>query len=152
VAGQKQPIELILLNGKKHFSKEEIKKRKSQEVKVGNEKVHAPSYLSADLKKEFNKLAKELIKVNIMTNLDIDTLARFIMAKKMYNNITNKLLLLDEIDDNFMVLLQAQDKLFKQCRQTSTDLGLTISSRCKLVIPKKEVKEPTKFEKKFSDV
>ncbi len=34
-------------------------------------------------------------------------------------------------------LLINQDKLFKQCRQASSDLGLTISSRCKLVIPKK---------------
>ena len=39
------------------------------------------------------------------------------------------------------ILIQ-QDKLFKQCRQTATDLGLTITSRCKIVLPK------TKEEKK----
>ncbi len=40
-------------------------------------------------------------------------------------------------NDNYSELLINQDKLFKQCRQVSGDLGLTIFSRCKLVIPKK---------------
>ncbi|MGN7308777.1 P27 family phage terminase small subunit, partial [Bacillus subtilis] len=45
-----------------------------------------------------------------------------------------------------------QDKFFKQCRQAASDLGLTISSRCKLVVPKKEEKEPSDVEKRFSGV
>lgn len=40
-------------------------------------------------------------------------------------------------NDDYSELLINQDKLFKQCRQASSDLGLTISSRCRLVIPKK---------------
>jgi len=152
VAGQKQPIELILLNGNKHFSKEEIEKRRSEEVKVDNDRVEAPSYLSAKLKQEFNELARELIKVNIMSNLDVDTLARFVTARSMYNKITKTLSKMDVLDDKFATVLNSQDKFFKQCRQTSTDMGLTISSRCKLVIPKKEVKEPSSFDKKFGDV
>ena len=29
-----------------------------------------------------------------------------------------------------------QDKSFKQCRACANDLGLTITSRCKLILPK----------------
>jgi P27 family predicted phage terminase small subunit len=31
-----------------------------------------------------------------------------------------------------------QSRYFKQCRECAGDLGLTISSRCKLVLPPKE--------------
>ena len=31
-----------------------------------------------------------------------------------------------------------QDKVFKQCQSSARDLGLTISSRCKLIVPKLE--------------
>ncbi len=53
-------------------------------------------------------------------------------------------------NDDYSDLLINQDKLFKQCRQASSDLGLTISSRCKLVIPKKDDgKQKTKEEERF---
>jgi P27 family predicted phage terminase small subunit len=38
-------------------------------------------------------------------------------------------------------VLNNQDKLFKQCRASAMDLGLTISSRCRLVIPTTDNKE-----------
>lgn len=152
MAGQKQPIDLLLLKGKKHLTKEEIEKRKAEEVKVDNNKVEAPSYLSVKLKQEFDEIAQELIKANIMSNLDVDALARFVTARAMYIKLTKKLLKMDVMDDTFVTVLNSQDKFFKQCRSTSQDLGLTISSRCKLVIPKKEVKEESSFDKKFGDV
>ncbi|MFS1511918.1 hypothetical protein VQL36_05705 [Chengkuizengella sp. SCS-71B] len=49
----------------------------------------------------------------------------------------------------FASLTKSQDKYFSQCRAAASDLGLTISTRCKLVIPKQEVKEQTKLEKDF---
>lgn len=53
-------------------------------------------------------------------------------------------------NDDYSELLINQDKLFKQCRQASSDLGLTISSRCRLVIPKKDDGKPkSKEEERF---
>ena len=42
-----------------------------------------------------------------------------------------------------------QDRYFKQCRQGAADFGLTVSSRCRLVVPKadKEVTKENKFAK-----
>lgn len=54
------------------------------------------------------------------------------------------------VNEAYSDLLINQDKLFKQCRQASSDLGLTISSRCKLVIPKKDDDKPkSKEEERF---
>ena len=137
----KQPINLIVAKGKKHLTKEEINNRKSTEIKAPSDKIRAPSYLDKDLKREFSKLAKQLKEIDIMSNLDVDTLASFIIARKLYLEVTQKLigspsLLLDKD------LVGIQDKFFKQCRAAAGDLGLTISSRCKLIVPKKEDNKP----------
>jgi len=137
MARPRQPISLIEAKGKKHLTKAEIEERKNTEIKAPNDNIRAPSYLDGDLKEEFNKIAKELIRIKIMSNLDEDALARFIIAKKMYINITRKML----EDANYLLdkdIVSIQDKYFKQCRSAASDLGLTISSRCKLVIPKTE--------------
>ena len=45
-------------------------------------------------------------------------------------------------------LISMQDKAFKQCRASANDLGLTIASRCKLVMPTVEEKpKENKFTK-----
>ncbi|ABS40727.1 phage terminase, small subunit, P27 family [Clostridium botulinum F str. 230613] len=142
IARPRQPTDLLLVKGKKHLTKAEIEDRKSKEIKAPSDKVKAPSYLPADLKKEFNKIAKELKEIGIITNLDIDALARFIIAKKMYLELTKQILEKPELMIVDKDIVTTQDKLFKQCRSSASDLGLTISSRCKLVIPKKE--EPNK--------
>jgi P27 family predicted phage terminase small subunit len=144
----RQPVELVAYKGKKHLTKSEIAERKASEVKAKNDKVKAPSYLPKDLKKEFKKIADELLDIGIMTNLDIDALARFLIAKKLYLDITQKLLETPEMVLTDKDAVTSHDKLFKQCRAAASDLGLTISSRCKLVVPKKE--EDKKPESKFA--
>ncbi|MCY9204369.1 phage terminase small subunit P27 family [Bacillus atrophaeus] len=164
MARPRQPVDLLLYKGKKNLTKQEIEERQEQEIKAPNDKVKAPSYLPKDLKREFKKIADELKNIGIMTNLDVDALARFLFARKQYLEMTEVLLktpitaLVEDDDGNtFEVankthsdLLISQDKLFKQCRQASSDLGLTISSRCKLVIPKNDDDKPkTKEEERF---
>lgn len=150
MAGARQPIELLLLKGNKNLTKAEIEERKRTEVKAPSDKVKPPAFLPKDLKKEFNYLAKELMAIEIFSNLDVDTLARYLIANKMYNKFTEQILSDGfEFDDK---IINAQDKYFKQCRQCATDLGLTISSRCKLVIPKKEENKTDDRDKRFGDV
>ncbi|AOU01223.1 phage terminase small subunit P27 family [Bacillus velezensis] len=164
MARPRQPVDLLLVKGKKNLTKQEIEERRAQEVKAPNDKVKAPSYLPKDLKREFKKIADELKNIGIITNLDVDALARFLFAQKQYLEMTEVLLetpitaLVEDDDGNkfevanktYSDLLINQDKLFKQCRQASSDLGLTISSRCKLVIPKKDDGKPkSKEEERF---
>ncbi len=108
--------------------------------------------MPADLKKEFNKIAKELKEIGIITNLDIDALARFIIAKKMYLELTKQILEKPEMMIVDKDIVTTQDKLFKQCRSSASDLGLTISSRCKLVVPKKRNRIKRQKRRSFSVV
>ncbi|HBU89848.1 phage terminase small subunit P27 family [Bacillus sp. FSL K6-3312] len=164
MARPRQPVDLLLVKGKKNLTKKEIAERREQEIKAPDDKVKAPSYLPKDLKREFKKIADELKNIGIITNLDVDALARFLFARKQYLQITEIILrtpvitdvededgnLIEVASQKYSDLLINQDKLFKQCRQASSDLGLTISSRCKLVIPKKDDGKPkSKEEERF---
>ena len=157
---QKQPIELIIAKGKKHLTKAEIEERRSNEIKVNFTDVKPPEYLTDEQKKEFTKIANILLDIGIMSELDEDCLAHYLVANTNYIAYTNKLKELNskllkarkpqtkkaymsEID----MYLIYQDRALKQCRACANDLGLSISSRCKLVMP--PPKDPPK-ENKFA--
>ena len=140
MAGARQPIELIQAKGKKHLTAKEIEERKQTEVKAPDNNVHAPEYLNVKQVKAFNALADELKNANIMTNLDCDLLAKFVISNNLYEVVTAKLFDPEVQDDIFAFekLSNMQDKYFKQCLSASKEMGMTISARCKLVTPKIE--------------
>lgn len=157
----KEPINLIIAKGKKHLTKEEIAQRQDSEIKVNYTDVEAPEYLSFEEQQEFYKTAKILLDIGIMTELDEDCLARYLIAKTNYvqytkelRKLNEKLLKLKRADvkrktmsdiDTYLIY---QDRALKQCRACATDLGLSISSRCKLVMPpSKEQPKENKFAK-----
>jgi len=145
----KQPIAVIKAKGKKHLSKAEIDERERTELKVDLKDVAIPNYLPVKLKKEFEEIASKLLKIGIMTELDEDCLARYLQSKQnylLYTKMLNKAIKNNNIIE-MEKLTTMQDKAFKQCRASANDLGLTIGSRCKLVMP--QVPEEPK-ENKFS--
>ena len=151
MAGQRQPTELVIAKGSKHLTKQEIKDRLEREIKPITDNIIAPSYLTKKQKDEFNRIADQLKKLKILGETDVDALARYITAKDMYENAV-KQMRKTAVKNNpisFEKWLNVQDKLFKQCRASANDLGLSISSRCKLVVPepKKETPKENKFKK-----
>lgn len=168
--GQRQPTDLVLMKGKKHFTKAEIAERKSKEVIAPADQVKPPAYLTSDQKKKFKKIAKDLLSINLISNLDCDALARLIIAQTQYEEITEQIrktdLMIDipiykeitneetgkkecvqtgtrnvvnEQRDKLMIM---QDRCMKQCRQGASDFGMTVSSRCRLVVPKQNEDVP----------
>lgn len=159
MAGQRQPIELVVAKGKKHLTKAEIEKRQRTEMKADTAvKVTAPKYLTPDQKKQFNKIVKELKKTGMVSALDTDALARLVIAQSNYLKITAEIeqqpVVVKTVDEdgreiervNPVVnkLLLMQDRCFKQCRQGAADFGLTISARCRLSAPDTTPTEPKK--------
>lgn len=151
MAGARQPIGLIIANGKKHLTKSEIEERQNSEPQPCADGVAAPSYLTAKQRKEFDKISGQLIKIGIMGETDCDTLARYIIAQGMYEQAVKDLRQVqkDRPKDSqpeelatwaalLTTLDKRQDRYFKQVHTAATALGLTISSRCKLVVPKTE--------------
>lgn len=149
MARPRQPIELIQAKGKKHLSKAEIEARKKSELKVNLKDITIPEYLPEKLKTEFEDIANKLLIVGVMTELDEDCLVRYLLSKQsylQYTNMLNKATRQNKISE-MDKLMSLQDKAFKQCRASANDLGLTIASRCKLVMPTVEEKPK---ENKFS--
>jgi P27 family predicted phage terminase small subunit len=138
VAGQRQPIELIIANGRKNLTKAEIEYRKNTEVKAPVGDCSPPDYLPAKLKEEFESIADKLISIGIMTELDVDLLARYLLSKQAYLGLTSRYMKMLSSGNpaDLEKIANLQDKSFKQCQSAARDLGLTISSRCKLVVPK----------------
>ena len=150
MAGARQPTALVELKGKKHFTKAELEERKNAEVDADTDNIVPPDYLTEKQAGEFLALADELKRCEIMTNLDCDALARFVVARSDYADYVKLMRSIPKTVDNLQELKEA-DKLkrgaFLDCNTAAKELGMTISSRCKLVVPKKEENRPiNKFE------
>ena len=161
----REPIDLIIAKGKKHLSKEEISERQNSEVDITNyQKISTPKYLSKKQKEEFEEISSKLLDIGIMSELDEDCLARYLIAKDNYLKFTKMLNTAiknksskkhkdnAEMQKVYSLDIEAnlihQDRAFKQCRASASDLGLSISSRCKLVVPpKQETPKENKFAK-----
>ena len=149
MSGQRQPIELVIANGKKNLTRAEIQERLDSEVKPIVDNIIAPDYLTKRQKAEFDRIAEQLKKLKIMGETDVDALGRYIISKDLYIKVSKQLAKPAVVSDPFLLdkYLKNQDRLFKQCRSSANDLGLSISSRCKLVVPNR--KEPPKKKNKF---
>lgn len=175
----KQPLSVIQGKGKSnHLTKEDIKKREAHENSMRGDidNIVAPTYLTKKQKDEFHRLAGELVKLEIFSNLDVDNLARYIDSKDQYIKITRSLRSLKatekievetgkldeqgkEIYKNVTIanksygdLQRVRNTLFTECRTAAGDLGLSITSRLSLVIPAKEENEKSDFDRKFGNV
>lgn len=151
MAGPRQPTALLELKGKKHFTKAELEERKNAEVKAETDNIVPPDYLTKKQAGEFRELAGELKRCEIMTNLDCDALARFVVARDDYAAYVKLVRAIKKDVDNLLALEKA-DKLkrgaFADCNTAAKELGMTISSRCKLIVPKgKEEPKENKFSK-----
>ena len=138
MARPREPIDLIKAKGKKHLTKAEYEERKAEELDVPFTDVKPPEYLSGEKQIEkFNRYAEMLLNIGIFTELDVDCLARYIMGEQIYLEYTKLLVKFARSSDldKLGKIQQLQDKAFRQCQQCARDLGLTISSRCRLVVP-----------------
>lgn len=149
MSGQRQPTNLLLAKGNKHFTKTEIQERLDSEIAPLTDNIIAPDYLTKKQKTEFNKISAQLQELNIMSETDVDALARFIIANENFIHAT-KQLRKPEIKNNPLVFEQwskIQERYLKLCRACANDLGLSITSRCKIVVPKPKDEGDTKRNK-----
>lgn len=140
----KQPVALLETKGKAHLTKEQKEKRREEEVKVPQTEIVAPPYLKGAQRKKFNEYAGLLKRINdenhgeYFTQLDVECLARYILSQDLYLTYTNRLIQAAEEDiDDIKAIQLVQNRAFNQAHQSAASLGLSITSRCKIVIPQK---------------
>ena len=146
--GPRQPTDLVRAKGRKHLSQAEEAKRRAGEVHVDPPKtVKVPKWLPADLKKDYRALGRKLLAVGLYTDLDADNLGRYLVAQHQYQ------LAMQEAEDALArrdsegadSWGKIQERYFKQARNCANDMGLTVSSRCRLVLPPEEEPEEDEF-------
>lgn len=151
MGGQRLPVEVVKARGNKHLTKAEITEREEREIKPITDDIIAPDYLTKKQKETFYTISGQLEKLNIMGETDVDALARYIVANDFYIKAVKKMRSKEVNADPVLFDLWSknQERYFKQCRSSANDLGLSITSRCKLVVPKVENELPkkNKFEK-----
>ena len=145
--GPRQSLEVLEGKGRKHLSRSERAQRAAGEVRPAPPKqLRAPEYLTAELKEQFRALARQLKELGLLSSLDYDTLARYLLARQSYLAATQEVIALQRgaeradgsrvIDTEALdVATRIQDRFFKQCRGCANDMGLTVTSRCRLVLP-----------------
>lgn len=140
----RQPTDTL----KKHLSKADKAERREREVHLPMApKATPPKWLGRGfddatakaLKAEFRKLGKQLIEAGLYTDLDADTLAHYLVARHQWElaAITAE----EALSMGLAGMKPAgawsavQDRYFAAARKCANELGLTMTARCKLVIP-----------------
>ena len=156
----KKPLNLT----KKHLTKEEIQRKELEEslIKVNSDKIEVPSWLNGELAiDEFYKLANELKEIDIINNLDVNSLASYCQAFSKYVEATielnNQALTIKKTMPNGAInivenpLIKIQKLYAEECRKFASLCGLTIDSRLKFATVKAE-KLNNELEEEFGDL
>lgn len=136
--GKRQPTDLVVANGRKHLSRAEEAERRAGEVRVEPPKTaKAPKWLPEGLRKDFRALGKRLIAAGLYTDLDADTLGRYLLAHHQWLIATQETeaALRERDSEAAEDWGRIQERYFKQARNCANDMGLTVTSRCRLVVP-----------------
>lgn len=190
MAGTRRPmsVNLSVVDGGKHWTKDEIEGRKAQELHLPKPKaLKPPAWLDPDGRKLFKHYAKLLLAFpeGIVSELDTGTLARYCDCEASYAEASaQKTAWLDrcrmlrrqylkDVDqkarksaeeralvdgdwdglDSDGIYQKAQKQVDywsgqmarfeKICRGCAADMGLTVTSRCRLVVPQVELAPET---------
>lgn len=110
-----------------------------------------PAYLNAEQKRLYTFYATRLIELGILADIDTWTLGSFCKAFTEWKSIS-KLIDVYEVDpedfrslDNYKKLSIEQNRWYKQMRELGSDMGLNITSRCRLKMPGDDSEQENKF-------
>lgn len=135
----KLPQNVIEMRDRSHQTKAEKAARRASEPQTEKVKqVRAPVWLPEHLREEFSKLGRELNDVGLLSKLDFDILARYLMSRDAW--VAAHLKARDALDMDDAKEAGTWSRVartyFDQCQQCASSMGLTVTSRCRLVVPK----------------
>lgn len=170
MAGKRKPmsVNLAVVNGGKHWTKDEITSRQSSELNLPEpEALKPPKWLSKDARKLFSTYAKLLLAFpeGIVSELDTGTLGRYCDCELSYAEASAQKSAwldtcrdlrkqvsedggLEDLDGNELYGKAQKQvdywsgqmaRFEKICRSCAADMGLTVTSRCRLVVPQVEL-------------
>lgn len=91
----------------------------------------APAYLDGTLRERLEALAPDLSAMGVLTAMDVDALARYVISEHEYMRVSR--LTMQAIGHGDAAeadkWASVQDRLLKQCMSAGAEFGLTPSSR-----------------------
>ena len=134
----KLPQNVLDMRGRSHQTKAEKEKRRATEPKAPKvKKLRAPVWLPEYLRDEFHTIGDALREAGLLSKLDIDILARYVMARDAW--VAAHRQAREALDTGDPKLSAVWGKVarnyFDQCQSCAGCMGLTITSRCRLVVP-----------------
>ena len=136
--GPRQPVELLKAKGNKHLTRGEEDARRDQEVYVAPpEAAVPPRWLPKKLHKEFREIGEILLAAGLYSELDRDVLGQYFLARERWLRADK--LASQAIRDKDETLAQkwasTQNTYFRQARQCAESMGLSVTARCRIVVP-----------------
>lgn len=152
-----RPVELLVLNGKKHLTKKEVMERQEAEASLRPkaDAIRPPRWLSKAARKEWRRIVKVLDGLGILTNADVDTLAvycdavvRYAEASKIIE--TEGMVVQTERGSKQHPAVLAQQKYAGIMARCAAQLGLEPSARAALAVKlAKDAGPKDRFEELF---
>lgn len=145
----------LLENSKKNFTRDEIEDRKAAEHLAGDGfvemQITAPNHLNSIAKQEYKRVVQDIQKLPLR-NLDRAVLENYCLWYSVFKETSKKLNEegMTVVEDELSVehpLIKTLEKATKNIKSTASELGLTVDSRLRLYLPKKEEKEKTLFDR-----
>ena len=136
--GKRQPTAVVKANGRKNMTKTEEAERLAGEVHVDPPKqIQPPSFLPKRLHKEFLEVAGILAGLELYSDLDRDVLGQYFVCRERWIKADRHAS--RAINNGNSELAKewntVQSSYFKQARQCAEAMGLSVTSRCRLVVP-----------------
>ena len=156
VGRRARPVELLVLDGKKHLTKAEKREREEREaaIRPPEGKLRPPAWLSEAAKKEFRRIVKLMEPTGLLTLAEVDELAVYCDALVRLREAT------ELIERDGLVVEGARgpmqnpavivaNKYAAIIAKLAPRLGLDPSGRASLAIPREKEKQADPFEEKF---
>ena len=138
MAGKRQPTEVIKANGRKHLSQAEEDARRDAEVHVPPpDAIVPPMWLSKKYVREFLEIGQILLDAGLYAELDRDVLAQYFVLRDRWLHADKQAAKAIRAKDEKVAKewTSIQSAYFKQARQCAESMGLSVTSRCRIVVP-----------------
>lgn len=158
MAGPRVPLEILEARGAKHLTAAERAERARSEIRNSEtiKRLTPPAWLPEGQRAEFSRISSTLLKLmpGMMARTDADIIATYCMARMEYLAATRQAnaALAAGNAKNAMEWGKVQKRYFDQARACANDLGMTVTSRCRLVLPEGTNKpQESEFERLMRD-
>lgn len=136
---QRKTADQIEYEGRNHMGAAELDERRDREVHIPPaEAVTPPTWLPKKLHDDFRRIGEILQTSGLYSDLDQDVLAQYFLCAERWRRADKKASAAIGRGDEAAAKnwTTVQSAYFKQARQSAESMGLSVTARCRIVVPR----------------